>query len=230
MATTSELLDLLEDQYKGWVRDGPRGLLRYLDAAQKILCHVPAQQLLIVEQANGKLRTFPTTANIYRYDMQDDVAFVEELLVEADTSSQILDYMNVQDYGRISPHSTKPKYPTISGIKYVHIPYVRSWPAGESHPARVMFTVNPGTTTDTYRVRAYRKPASLDSDSIELTIEPPYDEVYLLPAACKLIEGVNNGNYIEARSTIIREYRPLMHKAFNEGAQGVDYETDPLGF
>jgi len=221
--TTYELLSILEEQFPGWNRDGVRGLLRYVDVAQKALCMVPAEQLLLFDDSTGELPALPTTAGLYAYFTAPEVSFVDEVLLEA----QSLNSGGIQDYGNLAYR--KPEYRSISGVTYVRVPYIRTWPATDSTNAKILFTRDPGTST-LYKLRSYRRPATLDSDSIELTIPPPYDELYLLPATGKLIEGVNHGNYIEARASLIREFKPLMWEAFNLGEQGQDNEPEDRGF
>lgn len=229
--TTSELLSILEEQFPGWNRDGTRGLLRYVDIAQKALCMIPAEQLLIFDTSTGKIPAIPTVAGTYEYTMPAEVSFVDEVLVEAgDSSFSSLQTLSSQDYGRATRNSTIPEYRSIAGIEYFRIPFIRSWPASESANAKILFTKNPGDSSTSYRRRSYRRPATLGSDTIELTIPPPYDELYLLPAVGKLIEGVNHGNYIEARAAIVRDFKPLMWAAFNTGEQGKDYEPEERGF
>lgn len=192
---------------------------------------VPAEQLLIFDETTGQLPALATTAGTFRYYASAATSFVDQVLIEAEnTNWQTLQTLSLQDYGKVSPNAVKPEYYTIAGIQYLRVPYIRTWPASESQNAKILFTKDPGTRATAYRLRSYRKPDTLDSDSIELTVPPPYDELYLLPATAKLIEGVINGNYIEARLAITREFKPLMWKAFNEGEQGQDLEPESRGF
>jgi hypothetical protein len=229
--TTYELLNILEEQFPGWNRDGVRGLLRYVDIAQKALCMVPAEQLLIMEDATGKLPVLGTTAGTFAYYMSAITSFVDEVLVEADSRSWgSMSVQSLQDYGRTAPDAAIPEYRAIAGIQYLRVPFVRTWPATDANNAKLLFTKDPATTTSLYYLRSYRRPETLDSDSIGLLIPPPYDELYLLPAAAKLVEGANHGNYIEARAAIERDFKPLMWEAFNEGEQGQSNEPESRGF
>jgi len=219
--TTYELLNILEEQFPGWNRDGIRGLLRYIDIAQKALCMVPAEQLLIYDTATGRLPLLPTTAGMFQYFASADASFIDQVLIECDVATPI------QDYGRAVKRIERV---SIAGIDYIRVPYIRTWPATDTTNAKLLFTTDPGTCPAIYRLRSYKRPASLDSDSIELTIPPPYDELYLLPAAAKLVEGANHGNYIEARAMVVKEFMPLMWQAFNMGEQGQDDEPEDRGF
>jgi hypothetical protein len=228
--TTEEILTLLEHQFPGWNRDGIRGILPYLNVAQKILCNVESDQLLIFDESTGKLPTITTVDGTYTYDLPDTVSFISSVVVEVgDLQPNSVTFFQ-QDYGRINRLSNM-KYDTIeiSGVSYYEIPYVRSYPATEDNAAKVIFTHNPGSTTDVYRYSGYPKPAELVSDTIPLTIPPPQDVLLLLPATAKLIEAVENGNYLEAYNALKNEFREEIQKEYNKGAF-VYKEPEDRGF
>ena len=231
MSTTEELMCLLEKQFKGWNRDGPRGIRHYLNLAQRILCTVEGDQLMCFDESTGKLPSFDTTANDFSYNLPSTVNFVDAVMVEANVQTSFIDSLWGQDYGRTSRIHRRPsEYINISGINYIKIPYVRTFPWSESSVARVRFSSDPGTTTDTYRYRGYDLPTDILSDSIPLSIHPPYDMTCLLPATALLMQGVQNNNYIEVLDIIQQKYVPKMHKAFNKGAFGISYEAEDHGF
>lgn len=224
MSTTQELVTLLQKQFKGWNRDGDRGILPYLNIAQRILCSVEADQLLIIDESTGKLPTITTTSGVYSYNLPATVNFVSQILIE---SSNYLSY----DYGNSSRRQQRPvESYNISGISYYVYPNIRSYPANETSQAKVVFVSDPGTTEDFYRYMGYILPNDLVSESIAISIPPPYDYTILLPAAAKLLEGVQHGNYIDAIAYITKEFLPEMHKVFNRGAFGVCYDAEDHGF
>ena len=230
MSTTKELITLLQKQFKGWNRDGDRGILPYLNIAQRILCSVEAEQLMIIDESTGKLPAITTVDGTYTYNLPANVNFISSILIESGT---IVSSHNVpmQDYGDISRIHRRPEEEvSISGISYYLFPYIRSYPSNEENVAKVVFTENPGNSTNVYRYRGYSLPTSLVSESIALSIPPPYDFIYLLPATAKLLEGVQNGNYVEAIAYITKEFLPEMHKAFNVGAYGINCEPESHGF
>jgi hypothetical protein len=224
-------MSLLEKQFNGWNRDGERGIRHYLNLAQRMLCTVEADQLMAIDESTGKLPAFNTTENDFSYNLPSTVNFVDAVIVEANANTSLIDSMWAQDYDRITRiHRQPSKYINISGINYIQIPYVRTFPWSESAVAKIVFTSDPGTTTDTYRYRGYNLPADILSDSIALTIPPPWDMMYLLPATALLMQGVQNGNYLEVINIIQTKYIPEMHKAFNKGDFGVYYEAEDHGF
>jgi hypothetical protein len=231
MANTEELLSLLEKQFVGWNRDGVRGIRYYLNVAQEILCAVEGDQLMIIEDSTGKLPSITTTTNIFAYDLPSTVNFIDSVLVEADVTTTLADNLWRQDYGRTTrSHRRASEEINISGVKYLRIPFVRSFPANGSVVAKVVFTEDPGSTSDVYRYRGYKKPTEVVSDTIALTIHPPYDMTCLFPATALLMQGAQNGNYYEAIQTIEKVYKPQMHQAFNQGAFGIYHEAEDHGF
>jgi hypothetical protein len=231
MATTEELISILEKQYVGWARDGVRGIRTYLDIAQDILCNVEGEQLMIFDSSTGELPTFDTTDGVREYSLPSNVNFIDAVCVEADARSTLIDNIRKQDYGRITRTHRRPiEQFDIAGIRYILIPYIRSYQRTETSVAKVLFTEPVETSTDVYRYRGYKKATAITSDSIPLTVFPPYDIQLLLPATAKLMDGIQNGNYVEAYKYVGKHIAPQMHKAFNRGAQGIFYEAEDQGF
>ena len=117
----------------------------------------------------------------------------------------------------------------ISGISYYVVPFIRSWDAGDTTPARYMFTEDPGATNDVYRLWYYPKPTKLSSDSIPLSIGPPYDYMFLFPAVCAIYQGMQDGDRLAAVQKVV-SIRNEYHTELNKGAQDTDLESIDRGF
>lgn len=234
MATTSELLDRIVEQCSDWNRDGYRGVLQYLDIAQKLLFMHECEQNVVVDPATGGLPSLNTTKGVFAYDLPSDCWKLGHVGVEVKIASLVSDTLLTTltglDYGTRRLATEPLKYFHWAGFEYIRIPYVRSWPAGDSSVAHLVFTADPGDATDYYKTLYWKKPATLVSDSIPLEIEPPWDDLFLLPAAVSLIHGVENGNYVEARSLILRDLKPAYWKEKNSGEQGFSDEPVERGF
>lgn len=229
--TTEEILSILEKQFSGWVRYGDRGIITYLNIAQRTLLNIAADQLMIIDESTGKLPSFDTVDGVFAYDLASNVNFIDAVLVESGVNTLLLTGIFQQDYGYSSRIQQRPSESiNISGISYIRIPQIRSYPATESASAKVVFTENPGDTSDIYRYRGYKLPTEITSDTIPLTIQPPYDTIYLLPATAKLLEGVQSGNYVDAYVFIQNELVPKLHNALNIGEFGRDYYAEDRGF
>jgi hypothetical protein len=229
--TTEELMSLLEKQFTGWNRDGPRGIRTYLNIVHRILCTVEADQLMSFDDSTGKVPSFDTEAGKFDYNLPATVNFVDAILVESNVRTSLIDSIWSQDYDRVSRiHRQPSEYVNISGIRYVKIPYVRTYPWSESSVAKVVFTSDPGDTTDVYRYRGYDLPNDILSDGIALNIPPPYDMSILFPAVGEFLKAVGNNDYVGAFEIIEKKYKPEMHKAFNKGDFGITYEAEDHSF
>lgn len=224
--TTNELLTILEQSHPGFNRDGKRGVRTYLNLAQRMLYSVDADQLMVYDDTTGYLPSFDTTNDVFTYSLPSTVRKVSEVLVEVDNNQQsLVSGIWRQDYGRQVYNRAIEKI-DISGIEYVKIPYVRTYPWSENSNAKIEFSKNPGTTENTYMYRGYKNPTDIDSDSIQPSIHPPYDFEILLPVASLLIKGVEDGDMPQYLKIIKDEYIPEMIKVFNEGDFGTN--TGPV--
>lgn len=233
MSSTLELLTILQEQHKGWNIDGERGILPHFNAAHFILGTVKAEQNVYYDEANGDLPALTTVSNDYDYTLPAAIWMLNGVYVRVEDISSMsgtLVSLTGFDYGSRRYTARPMEYVTLAGIEYVRIPFVRSWPATETANARLMFNADPGSSTNYYRLYGWRKPTAIISDMIQVDIPPPWDYQYLLPATSKLIEGIEHGNYVEARNYIERVLKPALQKEMNGGEQGFDYEADDRGF
>lgn len=231
--TTEELVDELVQRFNGWNRDGDHGVLRYLNSAHEILMSQGLQQNTIFDLSTGKLPYLQTTQGVYTYIMPDNVWRVKNILIYVD---RLRGYpgtpWNNYQTGLLTARLNYRDGLIIGGIQYSKVPFIRTTDRnGPNNLARVMFTQDPETKTDLYQVLSYRVPIQILSESIQPDIPTPWDYELLLAATAKLIEGVQNGNYDEARRFVRLEMRPLLAKELGDGDQGdLDMEPCDRGF
>jgi hypothetical protein len=225
-----EALEVLADQYDGYNIEGPMGLRWFLDQAHRaLLCSRTDQRLML--GTDGKPVTFNTTPATNRGPYTITGMWqIGMVLVEVGTIGSLLDNMRGTDYGMRSNTDIPLYFPRISGIDYTRIPHCSTRPATDTTDAHVTFSVDPGATTGVYRAYGWSMPARLLSDAIPFEIPSPWDEIYLLPAAGKLIQGRENGTFLEARADIIRVIKPLLDNEMNAGEQGQNYDAEDHGF
>jgi hypothetical protein len=187
---------------------------------------------MIIDSSTGQPPTFDTTEDVLEYSLPSNVAFVENIIVRTDEQTSLMRSRYFYDYGgvRNPVYPKELEYTMISGVNYEILPWIRSYPATENSVAKVLFSSDPGASTDIYRYMGYKLPTEITADTIPLSIHPPYDILYLLPATAKLMEGVQNGNYTDAIMFIEKEYVSKMNLAFNIGTFGVDYNAEDRGF
>ena len=208
---TVELVDELIERFKGWSSDGPHGVLRYLDQAQSILMAQESPQNLAYDEETGELPTLTTAPGKLVYDLPDNIWRCSGVMLYNGTGG--LPGQNVD----------------INNVPYwsVHILRSRDWLSHEQ-PASVTFARDPGIRT--FTLWAYRRPKDLTSTKIQHIVSPPNDVLYLLPAAAHLIEGVQNGTTIEARSYILTEMKPKFWAQMRKGQQSPNTEPVDRGF
>ena len=120
-------------------------------------------------------------------------------------------------------------YKEIAGNYYYEYQFVRTLDALEDVSAQIIFSRNPGESTNKFRLLMYKKPTEIDSDRIQLQI-PDRDgshRMFIFPAVMKFIEAQNNGNYMEAVDYIENTLKPKMWEVLNSGAQGRRHRTQP---
>lgn len=230
MSSTLEILTVLQEQFKGWNINGPRGLIYYLNVAHKLFRQCEAEQIVYYDPSTGKLPYLVTTQGVFDYELPDNCWKLFSVLVEMGVTGSLLDNWTGADYGLRIGSQRKNEVVTIAGIDYLRIHNIRSTPSSEAANARVIFTDEPGQTTIIYNIGYYKKPAEILSDSIQIEVEPPWDDMYLVPAVCKLIEGIQHGDYANARREVLDYWRRLYWKEMNSGEQGMYSETEDRGF
>jgi len=221
---TNEMLALLEVHADGMNRDGTNGLLFFLNTAQNILTLQPAEQN-IVFGTDGRLPSFNTVDGTYVYEAPAEIWRVEGVYIEGNVTNRLIEefiYRNF-DYGvygsnyRTGVRELERR--TITGIEYFRTPYVRTQDASDTGRATATFTENPGATTAEYRWYGLRRDTAIVSDSIPLTVKPPYDYMYLLPATLLLIQGFKDGDFLNKHAEVLALAKKYQLE-LNKGEQG----------
>lgn len=220
-----EMLNMLEVQCDGVLRDGPNGLTFFLRVVNDIFGKTASQQHIVFDESTGRLPVLNTTANIFRYDAPANIWRVAGILVESDVTygTNIVH----QDYGMYSTRnaSLKREHIVIANIDYIRVPYIRSYDAQDNLGAYILFTENPGTVNNVYRWYGYRLPTPVLSDSIQLCeSSDAYAWSYLFPAVTKMVQAFKNGNFLEAHSDI-EALAKKYSKEINQGEQGEDSDA-----
>jgi hypothetical protein len=224
---TEEIIDELEQRFNGWNRTGDHGLLRFLNSAHEILMSVEAEQTMLFDTATGKLPVISTLQGVHLYVMPPEVFRVSKVLVKVDHHVRINDY-----HPQYHLAESRANTVSIGGRMYAKIPFIRTTDKKNLNtPATVMFTRDPTTQDNYYYRQSYRVPTQILSEGIQHDVPAPFDYDFLLPAAAKLIEGQQNGNYDEARRIVRMELKLAMWKELDAGDQGdLDIEPASRGF
>lgn len=229
---SNEFYNLCETTLDGINRNGAVSIQFITDIAQNVLLSIESEQTTSFANATGRLPLITTQAGVFNYDAPADCWRIAGILVEVDQPNSILEqYYYNYDYSSIRTRSggNKLEIIKISGISYYRVPYTRSWDAGDTTRARYMFTEDVGDTNDTYRLWYYPKPTKLLSDTIPLSIGPPYDLLYLFPAVTTLYRAMQDGDMLEAIQKI-KLIRNEYNDELNKGAQDTDLESRDHGY
>lgn len=225
MPSTTELINYLKLQAEGWNRTGEKGLLEVLNQAQDMLfLQDNAQE--IAYRSDGDLPYITTTSETYEYTLtqavtglSDDIWRVDNVLVKASFPND-LPYDIVDEYG-LAPLERRPvQRVEYNGIEYFRFYQIQCIDAKKGSDPLLRFTTNPGDTTTTFFLVAYKKPTKLLSEAIQPSLPEHLHFSCLLPTALKLVEGYQNGTIIESMDFIERVYKPKVQSELNEGDQG----------
>jgi hypothetical protein len=218
--STQENCEELVTRFNGWNLDGDHGVLKYYNQAHNILMSQECSQNLVLDESTGNIPILTTVAGYFAYNAAADVWRVTDVLVSAD-DKYLVDYES-------EIRKKRRNEVVIAGMRFWPFPFVRQkqdW-RGNNSPARIVFSQDPGDTTDRFYLQQYRRPTDILSLTIEGDIAPPYDVEILIPATAKLIEGVLSGNYIEAQQ-VLRQFKMEMARILESGVQG-DYDDEPV--
>lgn len=220
VARTSELLNWVELECHGWQREGVRGTRALLNEAQKLLRMRQCEQNIVYDALTGDLPYLATTAGTYLYVLAAAVWLPQEVVVDSVASLAL----TLADWKVEEVHR--------AGKTYYRIRNIRSTPWSPQQNASIQFTgVDPGTTTSTYRVRAYGKPTEITSDAVQHGMPGATDMKYLLPATVMLIQAcTNHEKFLEARRYVTEVLAPQFWGELGAGEQGVSSFTEARPF
>lgn len=228
MPTTKQLIDKMVLNADGWSRTGEKSLIEMLEEAQNILYEQETYQTMAFK-ADGTLPNLVTTDSTQTYNINATTLGLASgtklwriggILVKEPFSNELsaswqVDYAQLQSL-QLPIHSL-----VIGGIGYFVINYVNTVDAIDTSDPIVNFSINPGATTTSYYVMAYKKATALTSESVQPDLPTRLHYSALLPAAMKLVEAHQNGSWIETLELIGTRYSKVARDHLNKGSQGL---------
>lgn len=220
MASIGELCAWIEMAKSGWAREND--VIPIIREVVNILCKTESKRFLSLNPATGRPYTLITQDTNYGpYNGRQGIWGVTNILLR----QPVQDYGLYYDYD--SEYAEKPYLNTtepieINGNWYYPFNFATAEDALEGGLVRIMFSRNPGTTTDRYFMQAYEIPTQITSDRQNLPIPDSYGahRAYVFPACLALIEALDHGNYEKAITHIETVTRPMMWKVLNKGFGG----------
>jgi len=219
VARTSELLNLVELECHGWTREGVRGTRALLNEAHKLLKMRQCEGNILYDSTTGDLPYLATVAGTYRYSLGATVWLPQNVLVDDTT------YLDLTAGWR-------GETVTYAGKDYFRLFNIRSAPWTLNANAWVQFTgADPGSTTTSYRIRAYAKPREITSDAVQHDMPGATDIKYLLPATVMLIQAAtNHEKFFQARQYITDNLAREFWGEAGAGEQGIPMVVEPSRF
>jgi len=217
MPALSQMITWTLLQAPGWNRDGEKGLLPLFNEVYNIFKRVEQEQSIQV--SGGELPTLNTTANKFQYDLPTTIWRVSKI---GFAMPNIIDYSipYLDGYGQSVNRQAPDQHFYFAGRQYLRFPFVRNFDKDFGNPARLEFTVDPGTTTGLFVYIGYKEPTvQLISENIEPELTENCHQ-YLMQGVLKLVEALQNGNYVEAYMYINEELMPKVNAQLNLGEQG----------
>jgi hypothetical protein len=217
MPALSQMITWSLLQAPGWDRDGEKGLLPLFNEVYCILKRNEVDQAVFVE--DGELPHIDTTSGTFSYNIPTNIWRVGKVLFSMPYTSNY-DLSILEDYGMSTNRQRPDEYFYFAGRKYLQFKHIRCFDKDYSNPSRIEFMVDPGTTEGLFLYLGYSEPAvQLLSESIEPQLQENCHQ-YLMQGVLKLVEALQNGNYVEAYQYINEVLKPKVNAQMNRGEQG----------
>ena|GEM_PF-3511086 len=219
MATTKQLVSWIRLNAQKWNRVGEQGILPILNEAQNILMQNESSQTLKYDSATGDVPVLNTEAGKFVYDMPEDVWRVNMVMTLVPFKNDLtLPYS--YEYG-IETDTKRPyEEAYFNGKKYMRLLYCSTVDASYGKPAQVRFHLDPGDSSGAYNYRGYTRPRQLTSEAIPLSLPEKFHFTHLLPAAMKMIEALQYGDWAGASEWVRGHYAQEIYREMTRGEQG----------
>lgn len=232
MPSTKRMVTMLLLNANGWNRNGDKGIIPVLNDAQNLLLQTENAQT--VKLTDGEFPYLTTQDGVYEYEI-DDVWRVSKILIKYSRSGGYAYngynwYSGFYNYGYNTDNVRRNNRYEAHGKRFMSVNQITTKdriPGNSSDgvtKAKVIFSENPGDTSEIFLYEAYEMPTQITSENVPISI--PTEELQLralFPSAQLLIEAYQNGNWDEAFNKILTVYKPMVQRQLNAGEQGVSY-------
>jgi len=213
-------------QAPGWNTDGEKGILPIMNEVYNIFRRIEAEQNVMV--TDGELPTLATEANKFQYLMPDNIWRVSKV-------GFAMPYYC--GYVTKKQRQTPDEFFYFAGRKYLEFKHLRTFDKSLQKNARVEFTVNPGDTpvsdSEPSNWFIYIGYKEAEPQLLSVNVEPDLPEnlhPYLVEGTLKVIEAMNNGNYVDAYQYIHNVLKAEVNAQLNLGEQGLSGHVERREF
>ena len=218
---TQQLVKWIQLNANGWNNTGAEGIVPILDSVQNTLLQNETAQNLKYDTATGAFPLLATTDGVYEYEMPSDVWRVAQMLLTSPVPND-LDLRLSAEYGlesNVNPVMEKLYY---NNREYRRWPFLKTTDSNPRDPCKVVFSINPTTTTDIYHYRSYKMISPrITNETVEIQISEKYDFTVTIPTIMLIIEAFQTGNWYENIAIIEQLYKPKLIEEMNSGEQGL---------
>lgn len=216
MPTTKQVVEWIKLSANGWNISGTRGILPMLNAVQNLMLEEETEQTVSYDSSTGKFPSFDTQSGVYEYDIPS-VWRLSDVLIKYEDS---YNYNLKTHYGDYSEDDPRLQMVTYQSKRYLRIKDCRTIDKTIEDSAKIIFSNDPGDTSDYFFYRGYAPPNQITSVSIQLRIPEKYHLPYVVPATIKFIEAFQSGGWAEAVDIIMEKYVLPVRLQMNQGFQG----------
>lgn len=217
MSSINELVNYLRLQAPGWNITGAKGCLEILNQVQDMLYLQDTFQT-IAFMPDGSLPVLTTNDDDRDYTLNKATTGLSDDIWRCDLVLTRVPFQ--RDYGLNHEQRVYINTRVFNGIEYYKYYHVSTVDARRDGHPELLFSTNPGATTDKFYLLCYKKPTPITSVKIQSALPEQMHINVFLPAALKLLEGYQNGNIIEAIAFIEDEFKPKAQEILNKGEQG----------
>lgn len=220
--TVSQIISLLNRQNPDW---DTQPLIDLLNSFVQMALKVDTQENVVYDSNTGDLPYLATTAGLFLYTMPPNYYKIWDI-VTCSTSQ----YPNNAYYAHQEQNGfVTPKKPiTLANKSYLPVPTVKTQAYGALGVATVMFRFDPKTSINTYQI--YGCASSGDILTITSVLSIP-DKLHLgvvIPAMQLMIDGLDNGRYVENLQVINDTLLPKIWQEMNYNTMD-DFAVDSMG-
>lgn len=226
MSTTGEIVSkIIKQNAQGYSRVAD--ILPIINEVHKMF-YKHENSTSVIRATDGALPTLDTTQGVYEYDAPVVNGKTPWCVSGVFLRKPISEDYNFTSYGYTEkPDLNTFDYMEFGGNYYFNFQFVTTLDSTVDNPAKIIFSRDPGTSTERFYLLMYEQPIEILSDRTQLQI-PDRDGAHILyffPACLKLIEAQNHGNILEAVEYIEQVLKPKMWKVLSSGVHGRHHKT-----
>jgi hypothetical protein len=206
-------------------------LLDILNSFVEMVTQTDTPEAIYFDPTTGDLPWLATTALTYQYNLPSNLYKARNIVVAATKNNNSTQSFVNNPYYANNPTNefVHPKATIYLGsMEYLPVPAVIQ-PAYGSNPATVIFRFDPKTTTNTYQIYGYNNSSStISSLSSTLPIETKFHLEVVVPACQLIIDGLDNGNFVEIMPAVKALANKIMIQKYYNTNDDVNVEPMDL--